>query len=161
MNRSTSVTWAAMTTILASLPPFALGLFIVLDFFGIAPHRGTDPTVFTSSGEDLLGILMTMVPAIWGLATGVGLMALKRWARYSIIVFSILNIAFMAVGFGFGMVLRLALAKRHPFAFTGIWDFAYYVGVPVFYAGISVWFLVLFNRRRVVQQFKITTVAPP
>jgi hypothetical protein len=160
MNRSNSVTWAAITSILASLPPFSLGLLFVLDFFGIAPHRGADPTVFTSSGEDLMGILMTMIPDIWGFATGIGLLTLKRWARYSIIVFSGLNIAFMVVGFGLGMVLRLALAKQHPFTFIGIWDFAYYVGAPVFYLGISIWFLILFNRPRVVDQFERTAVVP-
>jgi hypothetical protein len=159
MNRSASVTWAAITTSLASLPPFVLGLLFVLDFLGIAPHRGADPTIFTSSGEDLMGILMTMIPATWGLATSIGLLGLKRWARYSIIVFSGLNIVFMVVGFGLGMILRLALAKQHHFTFIGVWDFAYYVGVPVFYIGISVWFLMLFNRPGVVEQFEGTTVA--
>jgi hypothetical protein len=108
MNRSAYVTWAAITTILASLPPFALGLFFVLDFFGIAPHRGADPNIFTSSGEDLLGILMTMIPATWGLATSIGLLRLKRWARYSIIVSSSVNIAFIVITLGLGMILKLA-----------------------------------------------------
>jgi len=103
---------------------------------------------------------MTMIPATWGLATSIGLLGLKRWARYSIIIFSSLNIAFMVITFGLGMSLKLALAKRHPFTFIGVWDFAYYVGVPVFYVGTSIWFLVFFNLPRIVKQFERTMVAP-
>ena len=66
----------------------------------------------------------------------------------------------MVIGFGFVMILRLVLAKRHPFTFIGVWDLAYYIGVPVFYVAISIWFLMLFNRPRVVEQFDRTSVPP-
>jgi len=96
---------------------------------------------------------MTMIPGIWGLATGIGLLAVKRWARYSVIVFAALTIVFMGITFGFGMIVTLAVAKRNPFLTMGILGFAYYVGVPIFYVAISVWFLMLFNRPRVAEEF--------
>ena len=154
MRRSTSVTWAAIATILESLPPLGVGVLAVLDLFGIAPHRGRNPTIFYSGFEILSVVVMMMIPGIWALATGIGLLAVKRWARYSIIAFAALTIAFMGITFGFGMMVMLAMAKRNPFPTMGMWGIAYYVGVPVFYVGISVWFLLLFNRPGVAEEFE-------
>lgn len=146
MRRSTSVTWAAIATILESLPPLGVGVLAVLDLSGIAPHRGRNPAIFYS-GFEILSV-------VWALATGIGLLAVKRWARYSIIAFAALTIAFMGITFGFGMMVMLAMAKRNPFLTMGMWGIAYYVAVPVSYVGISVWFLLLFNRPRVAEEFE-------
>ncbi len=154
MSRSKSVTWAAIATILESLPPLGVGVLAFLDLFGIAPHRGRNPAIFYSGFEIVSVVVMTMIPGIWGLATGIGLLAVKRWARYSIIVFAALTIAFIGITFGFGMILMLAVAKRNPLLNIGMWGIAYYVGVPVSYVGISVWLLMFFNRPRVAEEFE-------
>jgi hypothetical protein len=151
MCRSRSVTWAAIATLLLSLPPIALGLLGVLDLFGPAPHQERDPAIFYSRFEILSAAAMTLIPGIWGLATGVGLLALKLWARFSIIAFAAVTIAFMVITFGLDVVATLAIAKRTQLQTIG--DFAYHIGVPVFYVGISVWFLVLFNQPRITQEF--------
>jgi hypothetical protein len=103
MSRSTSVTWAAVVTILESLPLIGVGVLAVLDLFGIAPHRGRNPAIFYSGFEILSVVVMMMIPGIWGLVTGIGLLAVKRWARYSIIAFAALTIAFIGITFGLGM----------------------------------------------------------
>ena len=130
-----------------------MGVLAVSDLFGIAPHRGRNPAIFYSGFEILSVVVMTMIPGIWGLATAIGLLAVKRWARYSIIAFAALTIAFMGITFVFGMMLTLAAAKRNPFLTMSIWGIAYYVGVPVFYVAISVWFLMLVNRPRAAEEF--------
>lgn len=102
----------------------------------------------------LMAALMYVLPAIWGIATSVGLFRLKEWARISIIVFSVLLILM----FGFSALIFLVLPFPTPP--NQQVDANVASGVRVFMTtfaggmvGIGVWWLVFFTRARVKQQF--------
>jgi hypothetical protein len=146
IDRPKSVTWAASATILESLPLLSLSLVAALRLFGILPTPSTP-----DGGDNALFLVLTLIPGGWCLATGLGLLKLRKWARYSIIAFSAVTIYIMLDGFGVVMMWDI---RRHKPVFIGIWDFTYRVGVPLFYIGISMWLLVLFNLRGIVSEFR-------
>ena len=150
MRRSKSVTWAAAATIIESLPPLALGLIAALDMFGIGPVRGHDPSVFLSGFETLsLFVLLTMT-GLWGVISAIGVLAMKRWARYLIIAFAALMTVVMSLYLAEAIVIIFA-HKEKPSPIVSCW-----IGIPAFYIGVSVWSLRIFNRPRVVQEFEGT-----
>jgi len=151
MNRSASVTWAALATILESLPPLGLGLFAVLDMFGVAPVRGRDPSVFLSGFEDLSLFVMVMTFGMLGLISAIGLLSVRRWARYTSIAFAIVTIVVMGLYLAIAIIAIAFAHKRNSLSIMSCW-----IGILTFYIGVSVWSLLLFNRPRIVQEFEGT-----
>jgi hypothetical protein len=152
MKRSGWVTWAAAATIGESVLPLALGLYAVLDTFGLAPVRGRDPSIFLSGFEDLsLFVILTTV-GMWGLISGVGLLRMKQWARYSVIVFAALIAALMGNYLVFGMFATFRGHEWKPIM-------ASWIGTPTSFLAVNIWLLALLNRQRVVREFEGTATS--
>jgi hypothetical protein len=100
----------------------------------------------------VVGMFFLIGPAIWGLATSIGLFRLKRWARLSILVFSVL-LALMSI-FSAPILLLIPLPQTpgaDPQAAT-----YFRFGMAGFYAllaAIGIWWFILFTRRSVREQF--------
>jgi hypothetical protein len=99
-----------------------------------------------------IGMFFLVVLAVWGIATSIGLFLLKRWARLSILVFSVLLTIMSAFS---ALVIPLIPLPPTPDADPRV--FAYFrFGMAGFYlmlAAIGVWWFVLFTRRSVKEQF--------
>ncbi len=150
-NRSVSVTWAAIATILESLPPLALGLSVVLDLFGLIPIRGRDPAVFLSGFEYLSVFVVATTFGMWGLISAIGLLAIRRWARCTSIAFAVVTIVVMGLYLANAIIAIAFAHKRNPYSIMACW-----IGIPTLYIGVSVWSLFLLNRPRIVQEFEGT-----
>jgi hypothetical protein len=161
MRRSVSVTIAAVLSLLGSSLTLGLGLLmaIVLLVTGKSNPVVKEPSALVGI---VVGMFFLIVPAIWGVATSIGLFLLKRWARLSILVFSVL-LALMGV-FSVPMMLLMPLP---PTPGTDAGTLAYFrFGIAGFYfllSAIGVWWFILFTRRSVKEQFgaSYVTVATP
>lgn len=92
--------------------------------------------------------------AAWGIATGIGILQLRPWARISIIVMSAMAI-FVAVCGGLGLMLVPFLLKQTPDVppavikvIVVVWIVALLIPLA-----IAIWWLVLFTRARVRLEF--------
>jgi hypothetical protein len=156
MKRSVGVTVIVILSLLGSVFTFAMGI-LMLVVMTLAPVPRSDQ--FPSSPIFfkvmlLLASLMYLLPAVWGIVTGIGLWRLKNWARISIIVFSVLLI--LMGGFS-GLI---TLAVPFPSTSNNAVDPAVMTGIRISMgafmlalAGIGVWWLVFFNRSKVKEQF--------
>lgn len=92
MNRSVGVTVIAVLALLGSGLALLMGI-LMLVVMGVAPVP-TQPGFPASPAFFrvmlLAASLVYVLPAIWGILTGIGLFQLKNWARISTIVFSVL-----------------------------------------------------------------------
>jgi hypothetical protein len=156
MKRSTGVTVIVILSLIGSVFTFGMGiLMLVVMIVAPAPRSGPfpgSPIVFKSML--LLASLVYLLPAGWGIVTGIGLWRLKNWARISIIVFSVLLIL-MGVFSGLMMlVVPIPSTSNNavdPSIMTGI-----RISMGAFMlslAGIGIWWLVFFNRSKVKEQF--------
>ncbi len=156
MKRSAGVTVIAILSLLGSLFTFAMGILMLVMVIVVPVPRSDQfpgsPIFFKVIL--LLGSLMYLLPAIWGVVTSIGLWRLKNWARISIIVFSVLLI--LMGGFSGLMTLVVPMppppnSTVDPSVMTGI-----RISMGAFMlalAGIGVWWLVFFNRPKVKEQF--------
>jgi hypothetical protein len=156
MKRSAGVTVIAILSLLGSLLTFAVGILMLVVMIVAPVSRSNQlplsPMFFKVMF--LLGSLMYLLPAVWGIVTGIGLWRLKNWARISIIVFSVLLI--LMGGFSGLMTLVVPIPTTpenalDPSVVTGI-----RLGMGGFMlalAGVGVWWLVFFNRAKVKEQF--------
>jgi hypothetical protein len=92
MNRSVGVTVIAVLALLGSGLTLLMGILMAV-VMAVAPVP-TQPE-FPASPAFLKVMLLAaslvyVLPAVWGILTGIGLLRLKNWARISIIVFSVL-----------------------------------------------------------------------
>lgn len=159
MRRSASVTIAAAFSLVGSLLSLALGL---LSAFAVLIARKSNPDLDEPLvlGGVAIGTFFLTVPAIWGIATAMGLFRLKAWAKISILVFSVL----LAVTGIFG-VLSFPLLQHSTIPESAGSGFTYIkFGIGGFYAvlaGIGVWWFVLFTRPSVRQQFGSSAAQVP
>jgi hypothetical protein len=98
--------------------------------------------------------LAYLLPAVWGIATGVGLLRLKNWARISTLAFSVLLILMGCFG---GLVTAMMPLPSTP---TSSLDPAVISAIRIFTGafwlallGIAIWWLVFFTRVSVKAQF--------
>jgi hypothetical protein len=129
-----------------------LGITLIL-----VPPRGSGPfppAVLQAAG--CVAAVMFAGFGIWGLATGIGVVRRRAWARGSVIVFSAMAILFALTGLGAILIIpqpdnpdvnvRLAGTVRHA--------------VEAFYAGLALlgaWWLALFNRESSKRYFSEKT----
>ncbi len=106
--------------------------------------------------------LVYLLPAIWGIATAIGLWRLKNWARISIIVFSVLLI--LMGGFT-GLIMLIMPFPSTP---TATPDPAVMATMRIVMGGfwltllgIGIWWLVFFTRAKVVEQFVLPSAPSP
>jgi hypothetical protein len=149
MRRSISVTISAILVILGSALTLLMGLFVLFVAF-LLPQHAAGPKLpkyplYFSCG-------MFLLAGALGLATGIGLFLLKRWARISLLVFSVLlaftsvmsAIVFLAVGMPAQSGVPQTTMDTIRYAMAGFY-------LSLF--GLGIWWLILFNRAVVSQQF--------
>jgi hypothetical protein len=161
MKRSASVTVVAVLSLLGSVMTLAMGTLMAL---ALVLTRKPNPALKEPAAffGMIIGMFFLIVPAIWGLATSIGLFRLKNWARLSILVFSVLLV--LAGVFGAPMFLLIPLPQTPG---TDPHFLTYFrIGIIGFYAllaAVGIWWFVLFTRHSVKGQFGAdpTTVAVP
>ena len=160
MKRSIGVTIAAIITLLGSaLVAFyaVTSLFSMLFTFrhgeagGASLHMPAIPLIATM-------IMVSLVEfgfAGWGFSTGIGLLRRKAWSRISILVFAgLLPGITLAAALG-SLIGRWVAARGSPQSF----NFSFRLMMGSFCAAlltIAVWWLVLFTRKSVIEQFSGT-----
>jgi hypothetical protein len=91
---------------------------------------------------------------IWGISSGIGLLRLREWARISILVFSVLLLVCTLPGLAIFPFMPMGQqGPEVPAAVT----LAIKIALEIFYgivAGIGIWWLWFFNRRKVKEQFR-------
>jgi hypothetical protein len=151
MKRSISVTLVGIFAFLGSLLTLALGVVMAV---ALAVSRTSNAAMRAPGARvvGMVGLAFLVLPSTWGVATGIGIFFLKRWARVSIIVFG----AFLVLGGFFGglILLVMPLPSTGP---TGVGSFgAIKMGIGVFYlltGAIGLWWALLFSSRSVKMQF--------
>jgi hypothetical protein len=157
MKRSVGVTVIAILSLVGSLFTLLMGLLVAtVPIF--ASKFGNRESPFDQRFSVVLMLLVSLtevIPAVWGIATSIGLFRLKNWARISILVFSVLLILMS----GFGVLTSLLFAFYPPPANQAI-DPSIFAGIrivlTVFWSAllvVGIWWLVFFNRAKVKQQF--------
>jgi len=100
----------------------------------------------------IIGLAFLVLFSIWGVATGIGVFFLKRWARVSIIVFGV----FLVFGGFLGALVTLVMPLPSTGPNAGGSFVAIKIGIAVFYllmGAIGLWWVLLFNSRSVKTQF--------
>jgi hypothetical protein len=155
MKRSIGVTLSAIVSLLGSALTLGCGLLVIFVLFFFAPTRANFSGVAAApKAIFVMGALVYILPAIWGVITSIGLFLLKNWARISILVFSVILILMGAL---VGVIMLIMPLPPAPAAaatestITGIRLVmgAFWFGI----AGIGVWWLILFTRPKVKSQF--------
>ena len=156
MNRSVGVTVIAILVLIGSALVLGMGALVLIG--ALAGSAGPAPNNFPGSPMFfrtfiLMIPLIYILPAIWGIVTGVGLLQLKNWARISIIVFSVL-LLLVGLGAGLGSSIFFLTSPpptldRQAVAFVRV----FMVLVAAMQIGLGSWWLVFFNRVRVKEQF--------
>ena len=163
MKRSIGVTFSAIVSLLGSALTLGLGVLVIFLLFFFAPTRANFSGVASApKAIFVMGALVYILPAIWGIITSIGLFCLKNWARISILVFSVILILMGAL---VGLIMLLMPLPAAPAGaatqstMTGIRLVmgAFWFGI----AGIGVWWLILFTRPKVKAQFAAPTPAYP
>ncbi len=155
MKRSVGVTFSAIVSLLGSALTLGLGVLVIFILFFFAPTRANFSGV-TAAPKVIfvMGALVYILPAIWGIITSIGLLCLKNWARISIIIFSVILI-FMGVIAGLIMLLMpLPAAPGEATTQSTMTAIRLFMGAFWFgIAGIGVWWLIFFTRPKVKAQF--------
>jgi len=148
MKRSVGVTISAVVVLLGCLVMILMGgLSLVVPF--LPSSSAPEPPLRVM----LIGSSMLLGFAAWGILTAIGLFRLRPWARISMLVFSVflvfattvsaVAIFFMPIPAGQNISAQVMLATR-----IGIGGFYLCLGL------IGVWWLYLFNKRTVKEQFR-------
>ena len=94
MKRSIGVTFSAIVSLLGSALTLGLGVLVIFLLFFFAPTRANFSGVASApKAIFVMGALVYILPAIWGIITSIGLFCLKNWARISILIFSVILIS--------------------------------------------------------------------
>jgi hypothetical protein len=161
MKRSVGITVIAVLSLIGSILVLLMGiLMLVIMAIVPSPHSAASPfspAVFKV--VMLLAAMLYVLPAIWGIATSVGLFRLSNWARISIIVFSVLLVLMSGLTALTTLVIPMPSTGNGYDSATTFAIRSVMVIVWLALLAIGVWWLVFFNRARVKQQF--TTAATP
>jgi hypothetical protein len=154
-KRSASVTAAAVVAILSG------ALLVVgssIAFLGMLliklPNTPSDlPPSVKTLGLATQGFLICL--SLFGVATGIGLIYLRKWARISILIWGGFSAFFGVIGIPIALLMPFSQTPNVPdlpaegvHLFRGILLIIY--GMPLL---IGIWWLILFNRKSVKAQF--------
>ena len=161
MERSIGVTFSAIVSLLGSALTLGCGVLVIFILFFFAPTRANFSGVSSApKAIFVMGTLIYILPAIWGVITSIGLFLLKNWARISILVFSVILILMGALA---GLIMLFMPLPPAPGEAAGQSTMtAIRLGMGGFWfgiAGIGVWWLILFTRPRVKAQFTVPSPA--
>lgn len=127
-------------------------------------HTAASPTRGEEAfGSLLFGLVINVLLGLWAIVTAIGIFRLRKWARISILAlsgFSAVSIAF-ALAIGIWAMPRLMEAQGRDTP-TGVMTFLAVIlvavaGIPL---GCSIWWLVLFLRKSVREQFEAKALEP-
>ena len=148
MKRSIAVTISAIIALIGSILTLGIGMIGAL---GVLVQRNTVPQGAGVAAAALVGVLVITLSAIWGIATGIGLLLLKGWAQISIIIFaSLLALSLL----GAPMMLLIPFPTTPGVDAGFLWGFR--ICMAAFYlllGAIGIWWLILFTRPSVKVQF--------
>jgi hypothetical protein len=176
LQRSGGVTFNAVFALAGSVLTLAVGVILALAVFITAPAAASEtPKDFPLPPEFFKALLalvplMYVLPAAWGISTGIGLLRLKNWARISITVFASLLTAYGLFGAMGAVIIALVPLSGGPGspqldpAALGFVR-AFMVIFALSQLGLGIWWLVFFNRAKTRIQFQPQAVrfsgAPP
>ncbi len=154
MNRSIGVTISAVVVFVGSALTILFGSFAIFGLF-IAPETPGQPPFVKYAG--IVGVAVMMACSSWGIASGVGLINQREWARISMLVFSAL-LLFMCIP---ALLIVLAMPfpvppntenpelMNHTMKIVRICGATFYGGV----AALGGWWLYFFLKKSVREQF--------
>lgn len=147
MKRSGDVTASAIILVCGS------GLAILMALLMLLAFTTTQLPPEQRAVEFIIPIVYALLAA-WGIATGVGILRLRPWARISIIVMSSLTIFFVVCG-ALGLMLVPMLLSQNPEIPAAAARMAVLVGIATMLVplAVAIWWVVLFTRKRVVLEF--------
>ena len=153
---SASVIVAGVLAILAGLITF---LIMSLSLFGLllSSAQGATPELPAFVRTATLGFLgFLLCLAAFGIATGIGLILLKNWARISVLIWGGFSVLFGVVGIPIILFISFPPTPGAPsLPATSLQMIrlflAFMYGLPLI---VGLWWLILFNRKSVKVQFK-------
>ncbi|HEV2314451.1 MAG TPA: hypothetical protein VGR94_04025 [Candidatus Acidoferrales bacterium] len=147
MKRSGDVTAAAIVLF------FGSALMILMAVVMIVGAAVTPLPSEQRAMQFVLPIFYALLAA-WGIATGVGVLQLRPWARISIIVMSSTAVFFAVCG-ALGVMMVPLLLQQDPNIPAGATRIVVFIGLIVLGVplAIAIWWLILFTRRRVQLEF--------
>ena len=160
MKRSGGVTASAVMAIIGSVFTILIGGFAILGalLMRTMPNLPTTPAQPVPPAAFLLAESVLFLGfGVWGMASAVGLLRLKNWARVSLLVFAGLLAFFSAIGALFMLlilVVGLPMPPQQnvpPGLMTSV--FATMIVFALLLVALNVWWLFYFNRRDVKAQF--------
>ena len=158
-NRSASVTFAAVVAILGGL--FLLLCSSVLLFaMLLGKFPGTSPELAPFVRNIMLATnALMMCLSLFGIATGIGLIYLRNWARISILIWGGMLVFFGGIDIPIAFLMPIPPTPSAPdlpvadMQAVRLILLAIY-GMPLL---IGIWWLILFNRKTVKAQFASAT----
>ena len=160
MKRSTGVTVAAIVLLLGSALELLLTAFTTILMFWLSGKTYWEPIPTQFLILDLAGVAFIACVDIFGIITAIGLLRLKNWARVATIVFGVIIAAqslLIAIVF---LLIPLPTVPNSPAHIDAIMR-ATMVAGSLFFFAIGLWWLILFTRRRVREQFQPASVPIP
>jgi len=160
-KRSASVTAAAVVAILGSAL-VAVGCSIAFLGMLLIKLPGTSselPSSVRTLGLATQGFMTCL--SLFGIATGIGLIYLRKWARISILIWGGFSAFFGVIGIPIALLMPFSQTPNAPnlpaeSMQTVRWVLLVIYGIPLL---IGIWWLILFNRGPIKAQFRSTTVA--
>lgn len=150
---SASVTAAGIVAIIGGLLVASGGAFATLGIFIAPPNpNGAALPPLAKTIAECLTVFVALL-GVFGIVTGVNLLRLKSWARIATLIWSGVTVFFCATILAFTAFTPLPIPPNVPANMQG----AVRVAVLTFYGlplGIGIWWLVLFTRRNVAEQFR-------
>ncbi len=160
MNRSAGVTASAVAVIFGSALALLAGLMVLFASSGGIPVP-ENQVHFVKYFMAFTALLLFAVGA-WGIATGMGLMRLREWARISMLVFSALLLFLCIPGFLMLLVMPFPPPGTTPSPeLTKNVLMATKVFLTIFYGVLAVlggWWLYFFNKPSTKDQFLRFTI---
>jgi len=159
MKRSAGVTASAVIVLIGSALALLWSALMIFGVFAIAAQDSQPKFVLYF----IVALVVFMFAASgWGIASGVGLLNRKGWARISMLIFSGILLFFTLPGLVMIPFLPFQAQSTQPVpasVFTAI-----KIGMSVFYAALSAlaaWWLYFFNTKRVKEEFRTGAAGVP
>jgi len=160
MRRLPGLTVITILSLVGSAFTLALGVGILaMTIFVSSPATQQFPGPPMLFRIVLIGAsLLYVLPAGWGIVTGIGLWRMRNWARISAIVFSVLLLTIGGFAALVSLITPIPVSPRagiDPAIVSGV-----RAGIGVFWLlvlGMSVWWLVYLTRPKVRGQFQLSS----
>jgi hypothetical protein len=146
----------------------ALASILVLIVQWIVPPSSPGAQVVVTSpvlrAMQIGSVCFFLLAVVWGVATGIGLLRLREWARISQLLFAgfITLVGITSAGLLVMIHLPVAANDAHPEATANILRATTSV-IALFYVGVAalgIWWLYYFTRRPIRDEFRVLPGAP-